>query len=53
MIGAITGVLFSLTTVYLGNQMYDLLFLLFGWSQAIGKKRADLDPPPVFRKVIT
>jgi hypothetical protein len=52
MIGAITGVLFSLTTVYLGNQMYNLLFLLFGWSQAIGKKRADIEAPPAFRKVI-
>jgi hypothetical protein len=53
MAGVIAGVLFSITTVYLGNQMYDLLFLLFGWSQAIGKKRSDLLTPPVFRKVIT
>ncbi len=52
MVGVISGVLFSITTVYLGNQMYDLLFLLFGWSQAIGRKRGGVDAPPVFRKVI-
>jgi hypothetical protein len=50
MVGVISGVLFAITTVYLDYQMYNMLFLLLGWSQAIGKKRtADL---PVFRQVI-
>jgi hypothetical protein len=53
MIGVISGVLFSITTVYLGNQIYDLTFFLFGWSQAIGRKRSGQNAPPVFRKVIT
>ncbi len=52
MTGVLAGVLFSITTVYLGSQMYDLLFLLFGWSQAIGRKRSGVVDPPVFRKVI-
>ena len=50
MVGVLAGVLFSLTTVYLGNQMYDVVFLLFGWSQAIGKKRPS--ELPVFQQVI-
>jgi len=50
MVGVLSGVLFAITTVYLGNQMYDLVFLLLGWSQAIGKKRPS--ELPVFRQVI-
>jgi hypothetical protein len=52
MIGVISGVLFSITTVYLGNQIYNLLFMLFGWSQAIGRKRGGEFERPHFRRVI-
>lgn len=50
MVGVLAGLLFAIGTVYLGNQMYSMLFLILGWSQAIGKKRpSDL---PAFRQVI-
>jgi len=49
MIGVLAGVLFAITTVYLGYQMFDLFFLLMGWSQAIGRKKPE--PFPAFEKV--
>jgi len=50
MVGVLAGLLFSVTTVYLGNQMLDMLFLLLGWSQAIGKRLPR--EVPRFQKVI-
>jgi hypothetical protein len=35
MLGIIIGIAFTISTVFLGDQSYDLLFLLFGWAQAI------------------
>jgi hypothetical protein len=35
LLGLIVGIAFTISTVFLGDQSYDLLFLLFGWSQAI------------------
>ena len=35
MLGLVVGVAFTISTVFLGDQSYDLLFLLFGWAQAI------------------
>lgn len=35
MLGLVVGIAFTISTVFLGDQSYDLLFLLFGWSQAI------------------
>jgi O-Antigen ligase len=39
MIGALAGILFSITTVYLGNQAYDLPFLLFGTGALLCDRR--------------
>ncbi|HEY0306635.1 MAG TPA: O-antigen ligase family protein [Acidobacteriaceae bacterium] len=50
MVGVLAGLLFAIGTVYLGNQMYEMLFLILGWSQAIGKKRPT--NIPAFRQVI-
>jgi hypothetical protein len=50
MVGVLAGLLFAITTVYLGNQMYDMLFLILGWSQAIGKKIPH--EVPSFHKVL-
>jgi len=35
LLGIIMGLSFVLSTVYLGSQSYELLFLIFGWSQSI------------------
>jgi hypothetical protein len=50
MVGVLAGLLFAIGTVYLGNQMYEMLFFILGWSQAIGKKRPTSIPS--FRQVI-
>jgi len=40
MLGIFIGIAFTLTTVFLGSQSYELFFLLVGWSQAIREPRA-------------
>ena len=35
MLGLVVGIAFTISTVFLGDQSYDLVFLLFGWAQAI------------------
>lgn len=35
LLGIIVGIAFTISTVFLGAQTYELLFLLLGWSQAI------------------
>ena len=59
MIGAFAGLFFSIKTVYLGELMPELLFLLLGWSQSIqdtglvGSKAYALPEPKFrFRRVI-
>jgi hypothetical protein len=37
--GIVAGIAFTITTVYLGAQSYELLFLLVGWVQAIHAPR--------------
>lgn len=34
-LGIFVGMLFTISTVYLGNQSFELFFLLAGWSQAL------------------
>jgi hypothetical protein len=33
LLGIFLGLTFTLTTVYLGSQSYELMFLVMGWSQ--------------------
>jgi hypothetical protein len=40
LIGVFLGILITVFTVFLGNQPYELFFLLAGWSQAVRVKRA-------------
>ena len=35
LLGILVGIAFTITTVFLGNQSYELLFLMIGWSQAM------------------
>jgi len=35
LLGVLLGMAFTLTTVWLGAQSFELLFLLVGWSQVI------------------
>ena len=35
MVGIFCGVLFTIYTVFLGNQTYQLFFFLAGWAQAL------------------
>ena len=54
MMGAFAGLFASLKTVYLGEQVPDMLFLLLGWSQALQDTgpvgaTADALPQPKFR----
>lgn len=35
LLGILVGIAFTITTVFLGNQSYELLFLVVGWSQAV------------------
>jgi hypothetical protein len=34
------GIAFTLGTVFLGAQSFELMFLLFGWAQAVRPNRA-------------
>lgn len=49
MVGTLAGILFSITTVFLGMQVYTLFFFLLGWSQAIGRTKPEQFP--VFEEV--
>ena len=44
MVGTLAGILFSVTTVFLGMQVYTLFFFLVGWSQAIGRQKPEQFP---------
>ena len=52
LLGVFLGLLITIFTVYLGNQPYELFFLLAGWAQALRPKREAL-PMPVFQQVYT
>ncbi|WP_263360179.1 O-antigen ligase family protein [Acidicapsa ligni] len=59
MLGALTAVFFSLTTVYMGEQIPLITFFLLGWSQSLQEERVhNSAPEPVptrflFRRVLT
>ncbi|MFT4111126.1 O-antigen ligase family protein [Silvibacterium sp.] len=42
--GSIAGLLFALTTVYMGGQSYPLFFLLVGWSQGLRQTQSAMSP---------
>jgi hypothetical protein len=46
MAGILVAVLVSLLTVYLGEQLMPMLFLIFGWSESIVARRPATDAPP-------
>jgi hypothetical protein len=39
LLGIMLGIAFTLSTVFMGDQSYELVFLLVGWSQAIRQPR--------------
>ena len=52
LLGIFIGILLTIFTVFLGNQTYELFFLLLGWSQALRKKPERMGQP-VFEHVYT
>jgi hypothetical protein len=53
--GALFGLFLSLTTVYLGEQLTQILFLLVGWSQSLtdtGTEVEVVEPKYRFQRVI-
>jgi hypothetical protein len=52
LLGVFLGLLVTIFTVFLGNQPFQLFFLLAGWSQAVRTRRATR-PIPVFQQVFT
>ncbi len=52
LMGVFVGLLITIFTVFLGNQPYQLFFLLAGWSQAARVKRSS-QPELVFEQVYT
>lgn len=52
MMGVFAGLLITIFTVFLGNQPYQLFFLLAGWSQA-ARVRRSAQPELVFEQVYT
>ena len=52
LLGVYVGLLITIFTVFLGNQPFELFFLLAGWSQAARIKRAT-KPELVFEQVYT
>lgn len=52
LLGIFIGLLITIFTVFLGNQPFELFFLLAGWSQAVRYQRA-AQPQPRFVKVMT
>jgi hypothetical protein len=49
LIGLIVGIAFTISTVFLGDQSYYLLFLLIGWSQGIRQAPVGLNEPAASR----
>jgi len=43
LLGIVVAIAFTLSTVFLGSQSYELLFLLIGWSQAV-QPREKMEP---------
>jgi hypothetical protein len=54
LVGALVGLLITIFTVFLGNQPYQIFFLLVGWSQALNvvQRRAQA-PQMAFQQVYT
>ena len=52
LLGVVVGLMITIFTVFLGNQPYQLFFLLAGWSQAARVKRST-KPELVFEQVYT
>jgi hypothetical protein len=52
LLGVMLGLMVTIFTVFLGNQPYQLFFLLAGWSQAVRVKRASR-PELSFEQVYT
>jgi hypothetical protein len=55
LMGALFGLFLSLTTVYLGEQLTQILFLLVGWSQSLtdtGTEVEVVEPKYRFQRVI-
>jgi len=53
MLGIFIGLLGTITTVFLGNQPYELVFLLAGWAQAIPLPRREPEKSFQFQQVYT
>lgn len=52
LLGIFIGLLVTIFTVFLGNQPYELFFLLLGWSQAVRVRRVET-PEVAFQQVYT
>jgi hypothetical protein len=52
MLGIFAGILLTVFTVYLGNQPFELFFLILGWSEALRTRRA-AQPHLTFEHVYT
>jgi cytochrome c biogenesis protein CcdA len=52
LLGIMVGLLVTIYTVFLGNQPYELFFLLVGWSQAVRVRVAER-PAFAFAQVYT
>ena len=52
LLGIFVGLLITIFTVFLGNQPFELFFLLAGWSQAARVKRVT-KPELTFEQVYT
>ena len=48
LLGIMIGLMVTIFTVFLGNQPYELFFLLCGWSQAVRVRKVKQVPLPVF-----
>lgn len=53
LLGVFCGLLITIFTVFLGNQPYQLFFLLAGWSQVLNRKDKQDDDLPKFEHVYT
>jgi len=52
LLGLIVGIAFTISTVFLGDQSYYLLFLLIGWSQGIRLGPVGLNEPAATTLVV-
>lgn len=52
LLGIFVGILFTISTVYLGNQSFELFFLIAGWAQALSFRRKAV-APAAFQHVFT